>query len=116
LKPKQQENNMHGLWKMLGRLGRRKLEQEIMVRIPELSKDKLLEGMAVDPENPLLVSIMHVLKGMEEIAKENVSVARQDPHEKAHYGGAIAALGEAQERIADLVVQANKRKRGEGDA
>ena len=104
---------MKWLWRRLGRLGRRKLEQEIMTRIPELSKERMLEGLAVDPMNTTLVSVMHLLKGLEEIAKENVSIARQEPHEKAHYGGAIAALGEAQERLADLVIQANKAKRGE---
>jgi hypothetical protein len=98
---------------MLGRFGRRKLDEEILVKIPELSKEKLLEGFAVDPENKLLVSVIHLLKGMEEIAVENVAVAKQDPYEKAHFAGGIAALAEAQERIADMVVRANLRKRGE---
>jgi hypothetical protein len=104
---------MKNLWMKIGAIGRRKLEQEIFMRVPELAKEKLLEGFSVDPATPLLVSVLHVLKGMEEIAKENVSIAKQAPGEKAHYGGAIASLAEAQERIADLVIQANKAKRGE---
>ena len=104
---------MNRIWNWLGRIGRRKLADEIIARIPELPKERLLMGFAVDPENALLVSLVHALKGMEEMAKENVCAARQDPYEKAHYGGAIAALAEAQERIADMVVMANKAKKGE---
>lgn len=98
---------------MIGRLGRRKLTDEVLARIPEMSKDQLLVCFKVDPGTPLLVGVIHVLKGLEEIAKENVSTPRQDSHEKAHYGGAIAALAEAQERLSDIVERANKTARGE---
>jgi hypothetical protein len=85
---------------------------EIFKKTPEISAEKLLESFAVDPETPLLAAVLHVLKGIEEIAKENASVCKMPDSERTFFAGGIAVAGEAQERIMDLVEKGNAAKRG----
>lgn len=83
---------------------------EIFRKVPELTADKLLEYLAVDMETPLLVGVLHVLRGIEEIAKENASMCKLTAEERAWYAGQIAMAAEAQERIIELVEKGNLRK------
>ena len=102
-----------GNWK-LGRNQKEKFRvDEIFRKTPEISAEKLLESFAVDPDTPLLVAVLHVLKGIEEIAKENVSVCKMPDPERAFYAGGISMAAEVQERIMDLVEKGNQAKRGE---
>ena len=85
---------------------------EIFRRTPEMPAEKILECLAVDPDTPLLVAILHVLKGIEEIGVENVSICGIPDSDRTFYGGGISSIAEAQGLIIDLVKQGNDAKRG----
>ena len=102
-----------GLIKLLVKRERARDRRELMRQFPAMKRDKLLEAFSVDPGDPLLGAVLNVLRGMEELAKDNTAIAEQGLEATKHYGGMMAAAREAQERILDLNVQALKRKRGE---
>jgi hypothetical protein len=77
-----------------------------------LSAEELLRCLRVPAEPPLLVRVVHALRGMLDIGLEHAAIAKMDSYEKAHYCGVMAGLGEAMERIGDLVEQANKAVMG----
>ena len=84
--------------------------KRVVVRVPPMSKEKLLEAFSVDPQNPLLLGVLVVQKGMEEIAKDNIAISKQDGEERAFNAGFMACAIEAQERMMDLVERARKKK------
>ncbi len=82
------------------------------VKVPEMNGKKLLECFAVDPETPLLVGVLCVLAGMEELDKESVAVCNLEDSARAFYAGGISRMMDAQERILELVKRANEGKTG----
>ena len=85
---------------------------EIFRRTPEMSAAKMLECFAVDPDTPLLVAILHVLKGIEEIENENVAVIGIPDSDRTFYAGGVSKIVEAQGLIIDFVRKGNDAKRG----
>jgi hypothetical protein len=85
---------------------------EIFRKTPVMSSEKLLTTFAVDPDTPLLAGVLMILKGVEEIAKENAATCKLADSERAFYAGGIAVAGETQERIIELVNKGNAAKRG----
>lgn len=79
-----------------------------MLKIPALSKEKLLEAFSVAPETPLLLGQLAVSKGMEEIARENITVANLSPDETKYFAGYMDCARETQERVCDLVERARR--------
>ena len=77
-----------------------------------MSSEKILECLAVDPDTPLLVAILHVLKGIEEIENENVAAIGISDSDRTFYAGGINKIVEAQGLIIDLVRKGNDAKRG----
>ena len=71
--------------------------------IEPMNEGEMLECFSVDNDNRLLKGIVCALRGLEEIAKENASIANQQESERTHYCGAMGAFREAQERILFLV-------------
>lgn len=79
--------------------------------IPPETKQKLEVMMAVPPETPLLHGILLVLRGMEEEAVLAISRPGITPDTRAAISGSIASLKMAQERISEIVYDANMRIR-----
>lgn len=104
------------IWDWLrSRLRKRNVEitvAEIFRRTPTMPAEKILECMAVDPDTPLLVAILHVLKGIEEIENENVAAIGIPNADRTFYAGGISKIVEAQGVIIDLVKKGNDAKRG----
>ena len=73
---------------------------------PAKSGKDLLAHFTVQPENELLQGVMHVLRGLEEMAKLNAAVPELGDSERALYVGSMSMSIEAQERILDLVEKA----------
>lgn len=85
--------------------------RRIFVRPPALSKEKLLLAFHVEPDNPLLHGVIHVLHGMEEAAIQSKENPKMPPDERAYWDGAMNNAREAAGTIMDLVAEARRASR-----
>lgn len=76
--------------------------------------DRLLECFTVDEKTPLLRGVLHVLRAIEETAKENAVIVRLAAEERAQHTAVMGAMAEAQETILELLDEAHAAARGEG--
>jgi len=88
----------------------RRRRSEILKTLPALTRDRLLEKLAVEYSNPVLEAILTVLRGLQELAAENAGVVDQPDAQLRHYAAQMAAHEEAQQRILDLVKQAQEAR------
>ncbi|MDD8011874.1 MAG: hypothetical protein PHX05_00150 [Acidobacteriota bacterium] len=86
--------------------------RELFARIPELSEKKILEALSVEKDNPLLVAIMHILKGYEEMAVDSAAGVDITAETRAYHAGGIGWLADAQERILQIAEEGRKRRAG----
>ena len=82
------------------------------VEASPLTTKQLLEAFAVPPETPLLGGVLHVVRAQGLAAKEQLKIPDMNGNERAFHSGAIAACDELEERIAELVDEAQSRARG----
>ncbi len=91
---------------------KRKLARDLFARIPELSREKLLQALGVEQDNPLLVAVTHVLKGYEEAATESAAQPKISESERAYHAGGIGWLAEAQEELLKLAEEGRAARAG----
>jgi hypothetical protein len=91
---------------------RHRLTRELFARIPELKESEIIQALGVERDNPLLVAVMHILNGYEEMAVDATARANQSAEERAFHAGGIGWLADAQERILALAEEGRKRRGG----
>lgn len=91
--------------------GRSRTARRLEAVIPPLDRAKLLEHLGVDESNPMLLAVLSVIKGNEEIAKLNLAESRQNDVKPGFWDGSLAACMQIQE---DLLELAEEGRRSEG--
>lgn len=93
---------------------RRKELRRRIGAVEPMELDRLLECFTVDEKTPLLRGVLHVLRAIEETAKENAVIVRLAAEERAQHTAVMGAMAEAQETILELLDEAHAAARGEG--
>ncbi len=90
-----------------------RLKRELFARVPEIPQEKLVLNLGVDEDHPVLLSVMHVLKGLEEMAIDSLRSHKLSADERSYHAGAIAWLADAQETILRLAQTGRERRRNQ---
>ncbi|MCK9599137.1 MAG: hypothetical protein M0R06_08860 [Sphaerochaeta sp.] len=98
------------VFKEMRRWWRSRRTRELFARIPEMPESVIIEALGVDPQTPVLLALLHVLKGYEEMAVDAVAHRQLTAEERAYHAGGIAWLADAQERILQLAEEGRKRR------
>jgi len=92
----------------------RRVTARALARLPVLDKNKILEGLAVEEDTPLVRAVLSIAAGREQEARENCSVQGQTDQDLRFNSGKLADAVEFQEDLIATMREANLRKRGGG--
>jgi hypothetical protein len=98
---------------MLGWIERwavRRARRRLTERIGTLRADELLEAMGRGEEDPMFRGVMVYLAGQQELVAEQMADRRQTDSDRAWRCGKLAALLDAQEDLAKLREDGERRR------
>jgi hypothetical protein len=85
---------------------------EILARYPKgMSRDEILEALAVAEDDRMLAAVIHVVMGWEEIAKSECAQA-QVPHKANFSAGRLAMAMDIGTSIVEYARRGRERKEG----
>jgi hypothetical protein len=83
-------------------------------RIAPMEHKRQLEALNVPDDHPVLAAVLSILRGIEELAKQSVTLPHLQPEERAYYAGGMSIMGEAQEIVLQRVDEARDAAQGKG--